>query len=104
MHTIALQENGIVRVWGDNNYGQCSLPATIGSCQAIAAGMNHTIVVQTVPCPCDLDGSGEVDSGDLGLLLLYYGPCGGCPADLDGNDNVDSADLGLLLLNFGPCP
>jgi hypothetical protein len=56
-------------------------------------------------CFADLDGSGEVDAGDLGLLLLYFGPCdGGCGgADLDGSGEVDSADLGLLLLSFGPC-
>jgi hypothetical protein len=56
-------------------------------------------------CLGDLDGSNEVDAGDLGLLLLYYGPCdSGCGgADLDGSGEVDSADLGLLLLSFGPC-
>jgi len=27
----------------------------------------------------------------------------GCPSDLDGNGQVDTADIGLLLLNFGPC-
>jgi hypothetical protein len=27
----------------------------------------------------------------------------GCPSDLDGNGAVDTADIGLLLLNFGPC-
>jgi hypothetical protein len=50
----------------------------------------------------DLDCSGTVDAADLGLLLLYYGPCeDGCSgADLDGSGEVDSADLGLLLLNF----
>jgi hypothetical protein len=56
-------------------------------------------------CTGDLDASGEVDSADLGLLLLYFGPCeGDCGgADLDGSGEVDSADLGLLLLYFGPC-
>jgi hypothetical protein len=50
----------------------------------------------------DLDGNGFVDSADLGLLLLNYGPCeDGCGgADLDGSGEVDSADLGLLLLSF----
>jgi hypothetical protein len=54
-------------------------------------------------CLGDIDGSGEVDSADLGLLLLYYGPCPNCAADLDGSGEVDSADLGLLLLYYGPC-
>jgi hypothetical protein len=57
-----------------------------------------------IPCPGDLDGSLEVDSADLGLLLLDYGACAGCSSDLDDSGEVDSADLGLLLLNFGPCP
>jgi hypothetical protein len=50
----------------------------------------------------DLDGDGVVDGGDLGLLLLYFGPCeDGCGgADLDGDGQVDSGDLGLLLLSY----
>lgn len=27
----------------------------------------------------------------------------GCPSDLDGNGQVDSGDIGQLLVNFGPC-
>ncbi|MCE9618495.1 MAG: hypothetical protein K8R92_01130 [Planctomycetes bacterium] len=56
------------------------------------------------PCPFDLDGSGEVDGGDLGLVLLDFGPCPGCTTDLDGSGEVDGGDLGLVLLNFGSCP
>jgi hypothetical protein len=59
----------------------------------------------TIRCPGDLDGSGEVDAADLGMLLLAYGPCtdDDAAADLDGSGEVDSADLGLFLLYFGPC-
>ena len=49
----------------------------------------------------DLDGSGTVDSGDLALMLLDYGPCTACPADLDGSGTVDFGDVALLLLLFG---
>jgi hypothetical protein len=56
------------------------------------------------PCPTDLDGSGEVDGGDIGLLLLDFGLCPGCPSDLDGSGEVDGADIGLMLLDFGACP
>ena len=49
----------------------------------------------------DLDGSGTVDSGDLALMLLDYGPCTACPADLDGSSTVDFGDVALLLLLFG---
>jgi hypothetical protein len=52
---------------------------------------------------CDINGDGVVDGADLGLLLLYFGPCAGCPADIDMDGVVDSSDLGLLLLSYGPC-
>ncbi len=60
--------------------------------------------VSTVACPCvgDIDASGEVDSGDLGICLLEFGSQGG-PADLNEDGCVDAGDLGLLLLFFGKC-
>ena len=54
-------------------------------------------------CFGDLDGSGEVDSGDVGIVLLDCGPGDGCPSDLDGSGEVDSGDVGLVLLSSGPC-
>ena len=48
----------------------------------------------------DLDRNGQVDSGDVGLILLDVGPCFGCPTDLDGSGEVDSSDVGLALLNY----
>jgi len=50
----------------------------------------------------DMDLSGEIDFGDVALVLLDYGPCAGCPTDLDGTGEVDFGDVGLVLLNFGP--
>ncbi len=55
------------------------------------------------PCFGDMDNSGEVDSGDVGIVLLDTGPCGGCPTDLDASGEVDSGDVGLVLLSSGPC-
>jgi hypothetical protein len=49
----------------------------------------------------DLDGDGDVDGAELGLLLGSWGPCSGCAADLDGDGHVDGADLGLLLGAWG---
>ncbi|MCE9619442.1 MAG: hypothetical protein K8R92_06000 [Planctomycetes bacterium] len=57
-----------------------------------------------VACFGDMDGSGEVDGGDIGLVLLDFGPCPGCPTDLDGSGEVDGGDIGLVLLSFGACP
>ena len=54
-------------------------------------------------CPGDLDGSGSVDAGDIGSLLLAFGAAGG-PADLDGSGTVDAGDIASLLIAFGPCP
>jgi len=51
----------------------------------------------------DLDGSGEVDSGDVALALLDAGSCAGCPGDLDGSGEIDSGDVALILLSSGAC-
>jgi hypothetical protein len=54
--------------------------------------------------PADLDGDGDVDGGDLGLLLGAWGACPACDlctADLNGDCVVDGADLGILLGSWG---
>jgi len=56
------------------------------------------------PCPGDIDGDGDVDQADLGLLLGDYGCQPGaspCVGDLDGDQDTDQQDLGILLANFG---
>jgi probable HAF family extracellular repeat protein len=47
----------------------------------------------------DLDGDGDVDQADLGILLASYGVDDG--GDLDGDGDTDQADLGILLANYG---
>ena len=39
-----------------------------------------------------------------GSILAAWGTCGGCPEDLDGNGEVNGADVGLLLAVWGACP
>jgi alpha-tubulin suppressor-like RCC1 family protein len=46
-HTVAIQQNGIVRAWGANSIGQCTIPTDLGPCKEIAAGMYHTIALRT---------------------------------------------------------
>jgi hypothetical protein len=53
-------------------------------------------------CPGDLDGSGFVDAGDIGSLLILFGSSDPS-ADLDGSGSVDAGDIGSLLILFGPC-
>ena len=51
----------------------------------------------------DLNGDGVVDSADLGLLLVAWGPCprgASCPADFDENGFVDLANLIVLITNW----
>lgn len=49
----------------------------------------------------DLDGDGDVDLGDLAVLLADYGCTGGgCSGDIDGDGDTDLADLAALLANY----
>jgi len=54
-------------------------------------------------CDSDLDGNGTVDSADLGVMLVVWGPV--IPAfkfaDLNRDGIIDSADLGVLLTDIG---
>jgi hypothetical protein len=62
-----------------------------------------TRVSLVAPCPGDLDGSGSVDSGDIGSMLLLFGSPGP-EGDLDASGSVDAGDIGSLLILFGDCP
>lgn len=57
------------------------------------------------PLAGDLDASCAVDAGDVGSLLLMFGPCptgaSGCDGDLDASGSVDAGDIGAMLLLFG---
>jgi len=57
-------------------------------------------------CPGDLDGDGDVDHSDLGILLAAWCSHEGDPnwnadADIDGDGHVGHSDLGTLLANWG---
>ena len=50
----------------------------------------------------DLDLNGSVDTGDVSIVLLYYGEVNSPFGDFDGNQIIDTGDVSWLLLNFGP--
>ena len=57
-----------------------------------------------IVCPGDLDGDGDTDQADLGILLGDWGcddPVNGCEGDLNGDDKTDQSDLGILLAGWG---
>ncbi|MCK4872261.1 MAG: hypothetical protein KAS72_06015 [Phycisphaerales bacterium] len=53
-------------------------------------------------CVGDLDGDGDTDQSDLGILLGAYGTSGA--GDLDGDGDTDQSDLGILLGDYGCVP
>ncbi len=63
----------------------------------------RTFLVRIIPdCPWDLDGDGNVGSGDLALIIGFWGQTD-VPGDFNG-DGVGSDDLAELIGNWGPCP
>ncbi len=40
------QAEGLVRCWGNNDVGQCNVPADLGPCLSVAAGTYHTIALR----------------------------------------------------------
>jgi hypothetical protein len=69
-------------------------------------GWNIDDISFTGECTCsgDLDGDGDTDQSDLGILLSDWGcddPVNGCAGDLNGDDKTDQVDLGILLADWG---
>jgi hypothetical protein len=98
-----LNAAGFVYFSGDDGGQQAN-----GDVDASQVASDHTAVVVDFALPGsgdvpgDLDGDGDVDQADLGILLADWGCTGGdCPGDCDGDGDTDQADLGILLANFG---
>ena len=71
----------------------------IDGIQLTASGVNCD---DTTPCPGDADGSGDVDTNDLLMVIADWGMDGG-PADVNDDGSVDTEDILLILSGWGPC-
>ena len=57
-HTCALDDAGVVTCWGNDEYGQSTVPDSLGTVVQVSAGYNHT---------CALDDAGTMTCwGGLG--------------------------------------
>lgn len=52
----------------------------------------------------DFDLDGDVDGGDLAVLLAVWGFPDPVFGDLSGDGLIDGADLAILLARWGPVP
>jgi hypothetical protein len=70
---------------------------------ANARSDNVSVLLNRRGCAGDLDGDGDTDLTDLGILLADFGCVvpGPCAGDLDNDGDTDLADLGILLADFG---
>lgn len=99
---------------GASTGGLASVSGTIGQADAspwpmvgggftLMGGFWADVVSITIsPCPPDLNGDGDVNGADLGILLSAWGPSTST-ADLNEDGVVDGADLGALLAAWGGC-
>ncbi len=55
-------------------------------------------------CEGDIDGDGQVNLSDLGVVLADFGMTGsGLEGDVDSDGDVDLSDLGVVLASWGGC-
>ena len=92
-HTIGLREDGTAIAWGQNEYGQCNVPAG-ETFVSLSCGDHHTIGLRSQQ---DSDGDGVPDSIDN--CYLYN------PDQTDCNENgigdvCDVADQFSYLYHF----
>ena len=102
-----LQWTDTLSVPSDVPVGDYMVQAYLGAHEVSAfdTGALMIEVTEAVDCPGDLDGDGDTDHSDLGILLADWGCVGSepedCPGDLDGDFDTDHSDLGILLADWG---
>jgi len=68
--------------------------------------LSRGLLAQDAICRADLDLDGDVDGGDLGILLGAWGACGttDCLGDVNSDDEIDGQDLSIILGSWGQLP
>ena len=61
----------------------------------------HTPLAQTLPCPADFDGDGNVNVNDMLRVISDWGGTG--RADINGDSTINVSDLLSLLDSWGDC-
>ena len=79
----------------------CDANGVPDSCQPDSNGDG---VPDSCGCFADLNSDHWVSGADLVALLTNWGQPGPRPEDLDGSGVVDAGDMGLLLAAWGACP
>ena len=105
-HAMALTEDGELFAWGKNEYGQCNIPAGLGTCIDFSAGGEHSLAVRedgtvwawgrpdynATNVPSDLSGVVEIQAGNVHqIYLLEDGTIGGFGQNYNGQCNVPSS-------------
>src|SRR5262245_34600058 len=86
--TADSRANGIVSVWGNNQYGQTTLPGGIGTSAAVAAGLAHSISLRpngtVVAWGYNDYGQATVPSGLTGVIAVAAGAAHSLALKADG--------------------
>ena len=61
---------------------------------------NSGYVLSLVALQCDLNGDGNVDAADAGIMFGAWGESPGSPADKNGDGLVDAADAGVMFAEW----
>ena len=99
----ASDQCSLSRIWGGIHPPADDIPGRLMGLVIGPQAWDHAsqFFGPTAECPGDLNGDGQVNGQDLGILLLEWGCEGTCEADLNGDDAVDGADLGIFFVAFG---
>ncbi|MDY0281523.1 MAG: hypothetical protein RBR35_13295, partial [Salinivirgaceae bacterium] len=75
-HSLALKEDGTVVAWGDNEYGQSTIPAGLSGVKAIKAGAFHSLALKedgTVVVWGAQSGGQNIPTGLSGIKAIAVG-------------------------------